>query len=52
MRFHLMMLLVVILVSLGMHGLASAMPAGVTHVPPGSAAGDAAASVHVWGERF
>lgn len=32
MRFHLMMLFVVILVSLGMHGLASAAPVGLAYI--------------------
>jgi hypothetical protein len=37
MRFHLLMLIVVILVSLGMHGLASATPAGVSFLDGGVA---------------
>jgi hypothetical protein len=49
MRFHLLMLLLVILVSLGMHGLASATPTGVTLLDP--APGPVPASWHAFGPR-
>lgn len=45
MRFHLLMLLIVVLVSLGMHGLATAQPSRATGAAPMPAGRSAPAGI-------